>query len=123
MNKSLLFSGLLCLALSLSACPTTGVPGGANTPAEGSTTDNNNNSGAAAGGNASVGGSASISKAQYVQMLQCLATKNTEMSAVINAQIAAVNAIPEASWAAVAANAEYQTYIQQATAAACAPGA
>ena len=121
MKKSLPFSGLLCLALSLSACPSTEIPGGANSPEEGSAT--NNNSGTTTGGNASVGGSVSISKAQYVQMLQCLATKNTQMAAVVNAQIAAINAIPEASWAAVSANAEYQTYLQQATAAACAPGA
>lgn len=122
MKKSLLFSGLLCLALSLSACPTTGVPGGANSPGS-ENTEPGNNTGNTAGGNASVGGNVSISKAQYVQMLQCLATQNTALAAAVNAQIAAVNAIPEASWAAVAANAEYQTYIQQATAAACAPGA
>jgi hypothetical protein len=123
MKKQFIFSGLLCLALSLSACPTTGVPGGANTPADGSSTGNNTNTGGSTGGNASVGGSASISKAQYVQMLQCLASKNTQMTAVVNAQIAAINAIPESSWATVAANAEYQAYIQQASAAACAPGA
>jgi len=116
MKKLLLSSSLFVAMLTLSACP---APNAADS---GTNTDSGSNG--SASGNANVGAGAnlqasSLTKAQYIQILTCAKGKNPAAAAAFDAQINAVNAIPDSTWAVVAAQAQFQASLNQAVAAAC----
>ena len=81
-------------------------------PSSGNTTGGN----ASAGGSTTVGaGGALATKQAYINFLNCLKTQPAyaSASAGIDAQIAAINQVPDSTWAQVSAsyNAVYQGYM------------
>lgn len=106
MRKFMLF-GSLMLALGLSAC-------GPNPAGTGTGTGTDTGTGTGTGTGTSVGAGASVvsTKAAYIGFLNCVKAKYpVEAQASLDAAIAAVNAIPDATWAqaSVALTANYQT--------------
>lgn len=78
------------------------------------TTGNGTNTGT--GGNASATANATASKSAYIAALTCIKNKTADASQknLIDIQIAAVNAVPESSWAAMSASvtAQYNVWLQ-----------
>jgi hypothetical protein len=107
------------VALSLLLVGCGPAPSGTPTPdASGSpaTANGANGSGATAGGSTTVGaGGALATKQAYINFLTCLKTQPAyaSASAGIDAQIAAINQVPDTTWAQVSAsyNAVYQGYM------------
>lgn len=118
MKKLLSLSASLLLALSLNACGPT--------PNAADPADNNsggNDGGATVDTDVSLG---SISKAQYITLLNCYKTSaaiaaNPQAAASIDAAINAVNNIPDATWNAAvqAGGAAYQAQFDAAIKAGC----
>lgn len=109
MKNIILSSGLLLALLSLSACPAPNAADG--------TTNGSNTS-----GNTTVGGSlqaSSLTKVQYIQILQCAKAKNPAAAAAFEAQINAINSIPDSSWAIIASQTQFQASLNLAVAEAC----
>lgn len=101
---------VVCAALSLlSACAT---PNGSS-PANGTTTGTGSSG---TGTSASASGNATATKQAYIQALTCIKGKSTtaDQRAAIDANIAAVNMVPDSTWAAVSASmtVSYNAWLQ-----------
>ncbi len=114
MKKIILSSGLFLVLLTLSACPApNAADGSSNGSTDGSTSGNVN---VGVDGNLQA---TSLTKAQYIQILTCAKGKNPAAAVAFDAQINAINSIPESSWAVIASQAQFQASLNQAVAAAC----
>lgn len=121
MSKFMMLGSAL-LALSLMACGPNPA-GSGTTPGTGANTGTTTGTGSNTGSGSSATGTASImaSKATYIAFLNCAKSKSelsADAKAAIDTQIAALNLVPDSTWATISAN--YSASLQTTYAAALA---